>query len=67
MRTDGIVAQAIRRNLGLEPDDKSQDGRIGTMTRSEQLERYLQWNNVIGYAGIVINAVKEIYGVQLND
>lgn len=67
MKNNGIVAQAIRQNLGLEADDKSQDGRIAAMSKREQLERFLEWNNLIGYAGVAINAVEEIYGIQLRD
>ena len=65
MDINSIVVRAIRQNLELEPDDTSKDGRIATMSRHEQLERFLAWNGIIGYSSSIRHAIEEIYGIKL--
>ena len=67
MNVNSEVVQAIRKNLGLEPDDRSKDGDIATMSRREQLERFCAWHGIIGYSAMIRIAVSEIYGVYLKE
>ena len=67
MEANGYTVQCIRQNLGLESEDKSRDEMIATMTKHEQLERALRWNNLIGYGQTVKRIVEDIYGMELKD
>lgn len=56
----------IRQNLGLEPDDTSQDDEINNMSKQEVFDRYLTWQGIIGYSNRILTAIETIYGVDLN-
>ena len=56
----------IRQNLGLEPDDTSQDDEINAMSKQEVFERYLTWQGIIGYSNKIILAIETIYNVDLD-
>ena len=34
----------VRKNMGLDEDDPSKDGKIAKMSRSQIFERYMTWN-----------------------
>ena len=59
------VMQAIRQNLGLEPDDISRDSEIFRMSKLEAFEKCLNWENIVGYSGIILNFINGIYNVNL--
>lgn len=61
------VIEDVRRNLGLKPEDQSEDERIAQMTRREVFRRHLAWNGIFGYEGKILNAVSEIYQVELEE
>lgn len=56
----------IRQNLGLEPDDTSQDDEINAMSKQEVFERYLTWQGIIGYSDRIISVIETIYNVDLD-
>lgn len=56
----------IRQNLGLEPDDTSQDDEINAMSKQEVFERYLTWQGIIGYSNRIISVIETIYNVELD-
>lgn len=56
----------IRKNLGLEADDTSQDDEINAMSKQEVFERYLTWQGIIGYSDRIISVIETIYNIQLD-
>lgn len=57
--------ECVRQNLGLEENDKSMDTEIEEMNKIEVLERYLQWNNLVGFADEIVEVVNDIYDLSL--
>jgi len=60
------ILKNIRQNLGLEPDDTSQDDEINAMSKQEVFERYLTWQGIIGYSDRIISVIETIYNVELD-
>ena len=61
------IMQSVRINLGLKGIDKSKDKIIMKMEKREVFERYLQWNNLIGWGNSILDAVENIFDVQLGE
>ena len=59
---EGDVLDGIRANLRAK--DGSRDEEIAGMDANEMLERYLNWNGIIGYAEMISDAVREIDAAQ---
>jgi len=57
----------VRKNMGLDEDDPSKDGKIAKMSRSQIFERYMTWNGIIGYESMIKEAIREIYNVELTE
>lgn len=57
--------ECVRQNLGLEENDKSMDTEIEEMNKIEVLERYLQWNNLVGFADEIVEVINDIYNLSL--
>lgn len=60
-----IVMQNLRENMGLEPNDTSQDKYIESLGRHEVLDRFLTWEGIIGYTNKIEDAISDIYNVNL--
>lgn len=61
------VIEAVRQNMGLDQLDDSEDERILKMSRAEIFRRFMTWNGIIGYEGTILNAIEEIYQVELKE
>lgn len=59
------IMRNVRENLGLEPDDTTEDEAIMEMSKKEVLERYFVWQGIIGYENDIINSVQDIFEVDL--
>ena len=59
------IMKAIRQNMGLEPDDESNDEEIMEMNHSEIFERWLQWQGILGFGDRILSVVEEIFGITL--
>lgn len=59
LKTNTQLMKCIRQNLSLSPDDESKDDKISKMSKREVFERYLNWQNVVGYA----NPLMSVYQV----
>lgn len=61
------IMKDLRQRLGLEPDDESKDDEIMSMSKDEVFESLLEWEGIIGYAGIIRSYVEDVYGVCLSE
>ena len=61
------IYKAVRQNLGLEPDDTSQDEEINAMSKQEVFDRFLTWQGIIGYSNRILSALEKIYGVDFEE
>lgn len=59
------VMKNVRENMGLEPNDTSQDKFIEALGRHEVLDRFLTWEGIIGYTNKIEDAISDIYNVNL--
>ena len=59
------VMQNVRENMGLEPNDTSQDKFIEALGRHEVFDRFLTWEGIIGYTNKIEDAISDIYNVNL--
>lgn len=57
---DGTVLQAVRRYLGLDEDDTSEDDLIKKMSPDELFERFMTMNGIIGFEGDILRAINDI-------
>jgi hypothetical protein len=61
------VMSRVRQQIGLEDeDDTSRDGEIQQMSKSEVFEKCLLWEGILGYDSLILNWVKDIWGVELD-
>ncbi len=60
------IIRDVRGNLGLEPDDLSQDDKINRMSPNEIFNRWCEWNGLINYGKKLMCVVGNIYGIDLN-
>ena len=58
---------AIRQNLGVAPDDTSQDEVIAKFTIRQALARFLTWHGIIGWEGTILNAVDDLTDAARED
>ena len=57
----------VRQNLGLDdPEVKTEDDFINSMSKDEILERVCNWNGLINYHNTVKGWVEDIYNIELN-
>lgn len=61
------IMEAVRQNLGLEPDDTTHDEEIEEMSRDEVLDRVCEWNGLIGYGDTVREWIEDIWRIDLDD
>ena len=54
-----FIMRAVRQSLGLDEDDTSRDEEIMEMAGAEIVDRYLTWNEIIGYTSYIINVVSQ--------
>ena len=64
MYSDEIM-RTIRTMLLEDPEDTSKDAEILEMPRLEVLEKCLNWENIVGYSGVIIGFINGIYHVNL--
>ena len=55
------LMRSVRQSMGLEEDDTSRDDAIMEMDSYELLDRFLEWEGIIGYTQIIVNILKEIF------
>ena len=55
------VMRNVRRSLDLEPNDTSRDMEINEMDRIEVLDRWLQWEGILGYTNRIKYVVDNIF------
>lgn len=55
----------VRQNLGLQPDDTSEDDAINAMVESEIFSRVCDWNGLLGYGDTIRIWIKDIFGKDL--
>ncbi len=60
------IMRDVRQNLGIKPDDTSQDEKIARMSKHEVFDRWLTWHNLIGgWASVILEGIEGIYGIDL--
>lgn len=52
---------SVRQSMGLDEDDTSRDDTIMEMDSYELLDRFLEWEGIIGYTQKIVNILKEIF------
>ena len=55
------LMRSVRQNMGLDEDDTSRDDAIMEMDSYELLDRFLEWEGIIGYTQKIVNILKEIF------
>ena len=61
------IMENVRMALGLDSEDESMDMEIMEMNKSDVLGLYLQWEGIIDYELMIIEAINDIYDVYLDD
>ena len=59
------IMENVRMALGLDSEDESMDMEIMEMNKSDVLGLYLQWEGIIDYELMIIEAINDIYDVYL--
>ena len=55
------LMRSVRQSMGLDEDDTSRDDAIMEMDSYELLDRFLEWEGIIGYTQKIVNILKEIF------
>ena len=66
MKYPNYIMESVRKNLGLKENDTTQDEYINKISKKKVLDKYLEWNGLIGYAGTVLEVVGDIYDIELD-
>ena len=61
------VMKDMRQRLGHEANETDPDEEILNMSGYEFLNEYLNWNGLIGYADMIVEAIYMAYGINLED
>jgi len=61
------IMRDVRRNLGLNEMDTSMDLEIFQMDREDILNSVCNWNNLVGYGGLIRGWIEDIYQIKLKD
>lgn len=61
------ILRDVRQNMGVEPDDESRDDEIRTMSPTEIFDKWLEWQGIIGYSHRILNAIEEIFDIDLGE
>lgn len=64
MKYSNYIYNNVRQNLGLEWNDTSRDSEIDAMSPDEVLDRFWQWEGIIGYTHTIISSVFDVYGID---
>lgn len=67
MKYPEYIMMCVRQNLGLDEIDVSRDMEIYSMSRKEIFNAVCTWNGLIGYGNTIVDWVKDIYQISLND
>jgi hypothetical protein len=59
------IVKKLRKRLGLDENDTSQDSYIEDYSKSEAFSEVLNWDGLIGWDYSIKEYVKDIYGVDL--
>lgn len=60
------IVETVRQNMGLEPEDNSQDDEILKMSKKEILNRVCDWEGLIGYGDTIKAWIENIWGISLD-
>ena len=55
------LMRSVRQSMGRDEDDTSRDDAIMEMDSYELLDRFLEWEGIIGYTQKIVNILKEIF------
>lgn len=55
------LMRSVRQSMGIDEDDTSRDDAIMEMDSYELLDRFLEWEGIIGYTQKIVNILKEIF------
>ena len=55
------LMRSVRQSMGLDENDTSRDDAIMEMDSYELLDRFLEWEGIIGYTQKIVNILKEIF------
>ena len=55
------LMRSVRQSMGLDKNDTSRDDVIMEMDSYELLDRFLEWEGIIGYTQKIVNILKEIF------
>lgn len=59
------IMECLRQRRGLEKNDTSEDSEIMKMAKQDAFDEYCTWNGLIGYGHELLNAVENIYDINL--
>ena len=64
---DLSIMEELRQVMGLDEDDSSIDEEILRMSGFEFLNKWLEWNGIIGWTGSILNVIQMAYGIDLTE
>ena len=59
------IMEDVRQSLGYEEDDSTVDKMIYELSKREVFALWLQWQGIIGYEDSILDAVENIYNIDL--
>ena len=60
MKYPNYIYYNVRQNMGLEWNDTSMDEEIDEMSPGEVLDRFWEWEGIIGYTHTIIDSVLDV-------
>lgn len=67
MKYPQYIYESVRDHWAIGRENTECDSEIDQLSKSEVLDIYLKVNNGVSYSSVIIDVVKDIYGVDLNN
>lgn len=61
------IMKKLRQREDLEPNDKSLDEQLQSMTPYQALSEVMEWEGFIGYTGTFKGWIKDTYGIDIDE
>lgn len=58
------IYRNVRQSLDLDSNDTTLDEEINDMSPNEVIDRYWQWEGIIGYTNRIIDTVFDVYEID---
>lgn len=58
------IMKNVRQNMGVEEWDTSLDSEIDKMSPGEVLDRYWEYEGLMGYTSLIVDTVFDVFGLD---